>query len=231
MRWLVLAVLLSIIFLFCKSVENNLVSFESDFIVSSFRNLDTSDLEEIYCPDSTVVSVGFMERYLEFRGKVYDKHITAKYDNRDDLIYTESCFEIFFDPDVDGENYYEIQINAKGTIYDKIIRRYDGFGSSDNVQEWTIKQELVHTDIHGTLNNNTDEDKYWTFDMKIPWRLIREGKPEQNSTWAFNFMRVDADGKRPKHWVMKTTGKNKSIHTSDMWELIKVDTRPSAKRQ
>ena len=219
-RWV--SVLLLLAMTSCKSTHTIIKSVESTHTFTTFKNLNTSDLDQKYCPDSTILEVQFLDRYLRFSGKVYDTDIQAHFENRDDLVYKESCFEFFFDPDSDSKNYYELQINAKGTIYDKTIRSPDGFASPENIVEWTIDERLVNTEVVGTLNDNKDEDLYWSFDVRIPWRLIKEGKPSIGNVWGFNFMRVDIDDNGAKHWVYKTTGRDNSVHTYEMWERLKV---------
>ncbi len=41
----------------------------------------------------------------------------------DSVIYKENDFEVFIDPDGDNHNYYEIEINALGTVWDLFLAK------------------------------------------------------------------------------------------------------------
>ena len=47
----------------------------------------------------------------------------ATYDQRDMIVFHENDFEVFIDPDGDENEYYEIEINVLGTIFDLFLQR------------------------------------------------------------------------------------------------------------
>ncbi len=49
--------------------------------------------------------------------------IWGKLTKRDAIIYKDNDFEVFIDPDGDGLNYYELEINALGTIMDLFLKK------------------------------------------------------------------------------------------------------------
>jgi len=63
------------------------------------------------------------DNYLYIAAELEDLHTWATLDNHDDIIYRDNDFEIFIDPDGDGLNYFEIEINALGTILDLFLAK------------------------------------------------------------------------------------------------------------
>ena len=49
--------------------------------------------------------------------------IKARLTQRDTIIYYDNDFEVFIDPDWDGHNYFEIETNARGVIFDQMCIR------------------------------------------------------------------------------------------------------------
>lgn len=192
--------------------------------VDKFCNLvNTNELLECieYLDQSTMAEVTMIEEGILINAILLDTDIQAKYTERDAPLYKESCFEIFFDPNADGINYYEIQINARGTIFDYKLRDAIGpLNTEENMVPWHISDTNLSIDIDGTVNDSSDADRSWSFDVLIPWEIIQEGRPDKGDCWAFNFMRVEADkDDKPTYWVWKPTGK-KLIHVPETWPII-----------
>ena len=80
---------------------------------------------------------------------------------------------------------------------------------------------MVFAQIVGSLNDDRDQDNFWSFSLSIPWEFITEGKPQCGDIWGYNFMRVDFDGNTPRHWAIKQTGKNKNIHVPKTWPTLR----------
>jgi len=174
-----------------------------------------------YLDQSTSAEVIMTQEGMLIKAMLFDTDIQAEYTERDAPLYKESCFEIFFDPKADGVDYYEIQINAFGTIFDYQLRDAIGpLNTEENMVQWHIPESRLNINIDGTINNSSDKDKFWSFDVLIPWSLIEEGLPKDGDCWAFNFMRVEADNDdKPTYWVWKPTGK-KLIHVPETWPQI-----------
>lgn len=194
------------------------------FSVDQFCNLlktdDNLNCEE-YASDSTRIDVIVNQNGILFSAIIFDDDIQADFTQRDTGLYKESCFEIFFDPDADGLYYYEIEVNARGTIFDFILKDAIGpLNSNENMINLHIPQSNLEIELNGTLNDSRDKDLYWSFDLFVPWKLLKEGRPKKGSSWAFNFMRVDRDKvDNPTYWVWKPTGSS-LIHNPDTWPRI-----------
>ncbi len=59
----------------------------------------------------------YVAAYLE------EHHIWATLTERESIIYLDNDFEVFIDPDNDGLNYFELEINALGTVWDLMLTK------------------------------------------------------------------------------------------------------------
>jgi len=135
--------------------------------------------------------------YLYVAAELEEPHVWATLTARDAVVYRDNDFEVFIDPDGDGLNYYEIEINALGTVWDLLlVRPYRQGGPA--ITAWDIRglQSAVHVD--GTVNDPSDTDQGWTVEMALPWSVLVEAargrRPPQDGTeWRMNFSRVQWD--------------------------------------
>ena len=115
--------------------------------------------------------------------------------DRDAIIYNDNDVEVFIDPDGDTHNYYELEVNPLGTIFDlMLIQPYRDGGPP--IIAWDIAGLQRGLDGRGTVNRPGDRDEGWTVEMAIPWRILREaapGKrpPRAGEQWRVNFSRVE----------------------------------------
>lgn len=137
----------------------------------------------------------------------------ATYDRRDMIVFHEHDFEVFIDPDGDGDEYYEIEINVIGTIFDLFLQRpYRLGGPAEHGWNSDGLRWAIHPD--GTVNQPGDRDAGWTVELAIPfedlrpptiredgsaWTVppIREHRrravPRVGDSWRINFSRVEWD--------------------------------------
>lgn len=155
--------------------------------------------------------------------------------NHDDIIYRDNDFELFIDPDGDGLNYYEIEVNSLNILLDLFLKKpYNKGGTAD--LSWDAKNIRSAVRIAGTLNNPEDKDSCWSVEMAIPWTSLNQTSPPVNSIWRMNFSRVEwdyqtetgeyvkqkgTDGKPlPEHnWVWSAQGKV-NMHIPERWGFI-----------
>lgn len=133
--------------------------------------------------------------YFYVAAEIEEPHIWATYDQKDMVIFHENDFEVFIDPDGDTHQYYELEINALGTVWDlMLIKPYrDGAPAID---AWDIAGLKKGIRINGTLNDPSDIDKGWTVELAMPWNILNEAarngqKPKVGDSWRVNFSRVN----------------------------------------
>ena len=200
----------------------------------------------------TKVKMLWDSSYFYFFAKLEEPHIWATLKNRDDIIFYDDDFEIFIDPDGDGHNYYELEWNAFNTLWDLILLRPYRVDKKPKVLfEWnvTVIKSAVH--IEGTINDNSDTDRFWSVEIAIPWSTLRElafkkNIPSNGDQWRVNFSRVDwtmeNDGNSyqkskdktgkimpENNWVWSPTGRI-NMHMPELWGYVEFsDNDPNQK--
>jgi len=188
----------------------------------------------------TRVKMLWDDQYLYIAAQLEEPDLWATLKNHDDIIFKDNDFEVFVDPNDDASNYFEIEINAWGTVMDLFMHKtYKRGGPMDMKWDATGMRSAVY--CKGTLNNNTDKDKYWSIEMAIPYSCLqRPGRkylPTVGESWRINFSRVqwqlvdnqtsyskkiNADGSRmPEYnWVWSPQGVI-DMHIPEKWGYLK----------
>ena len=125
-----------------------------------------------------------------------EPHLWGTLTERDAIIYHDHDFEVFLDPDGDGEAYFEIEINVLGTEFDLFLDLpYNNGGQADIAWDLAGLRTAVFAD--GTINDASDTDRGWGVEMAIPWAGLvspdgatTTGPPSPGDIWRVNFSRV-----------------------------------------
>jgi hypothetical protein len=140
-----------------------------------------------------------------------EPHLWGTLKNHDDIIYRDHDFEVFIDPMGDGEQYFEIEINAIQTVFDLYLP-YPYRHSSFALHNWDFKGIKKAVKIDGSLNNGNDKDKKWCVELAIPFTDLAFGldsaKPNPEKLWRINFSRVEWDTKWENGKYVKLTDKD-----------------------
>lgn len=152
-----------------------------------------------------------------------EKDIVARLTQRDTIIYHDNDFEVFIDPDGDGLNYFEIENNARGVIFDLMLDKAYRSGGKFMIQ-WDCPGLKLAVHLEGKLNNSKKEDKYWSVEMAIPHQAITmdfNNPLKAGNTWRVNFSRVQwlKKGGPEENWVWSPTGKI-DMHMPDRWGFV-----------
>jgi hypothetical protein len=179
---------------------------------------------------------------LYIAAELQEDHIWANVTQRDDIVFFDNDFEIFIDPDGDTHDYYELEINALGTLWDLFITApYYRVKDWPALYSWDARNIQYAIDIDGTINNPNDTDKKWTLEMLIPWSDIKDQAhmdcpPKPGDQWRMNFSRVQwqtdiIDGKYVKkqgvpesNWVWSPQGLI-AMHYPERWGYVKFERR------
>ena len=176
------------------------------------------------------------DNYLYIAAEMEEPNLWATYDKHDMVIFHEHDFEVFLDPDGDGLDYFEFEINARNTGWDlHLDRPYKVNGKADN--DWAIPGLTTAVSLRGTLNQPGDQDSGWTAEMAFPWSAFNRGKrpavaPKPGEAWRINFSRVEwhlrvTDGKYEKvpgtkedDWVWSPQGVI-NMHVPEKWGAVR----------
>lgn len=175
------------------------------------------------------------DQYLYIAAELDEPHVWGTLTERDAVIFHDNDFEVFIDPDGDTFNYYELEINALGTVWDLFLTRpYRDRG--DAINAWDIRGLKSAVRVNGTINDSRDRDRGWTVELALPWSVLQEAarehrRPKPGDEWRVNFSRVEWDvdvvdnkyvkRKQPEHnWVWSPQGAI-DMHMPEKWGFVR----------
>lgn len=148
----------------------------------------------------TKVKLMWDDDYLYIGAWLEEPNLWATLTERESVIFKDNDFEVFIDPDGDTHNYYEIEVNALGTVWDLMLTKpYSVLGVPNS--SWDIEGLKIGVHLSGTINNPADIDTCWTLEMAVPLNALCQSneskiKPGPQEKWRINFSRVQ--------WRLKT---------------------------
>jgi hypothetical protein len=143
----------------------------------------------------TQVRMAWDDEYLFIAARMEEPHVQATLTGRDEVIWHDNDFEVFIDPDGDTHEYYELEINAFGTVFDLfLVKPYRDGGPA--LHHWDIAGLKKAVGIDGTINDPSDRDTGWEVELAIPWSVLAEcanraAPPSEGDVWRINFSRVE----------------------------------------
>ena len=169
-------------------------------LAKPFPLYDVEDLDRVRLHSRpTEVRLLWDEEHLYFLFTATDPDVWSTYENRDDQIWQEEVVEIFIDPDGDGANYAEIEVNPLNNLFDLILSRPWSKGGRGFAQ-WD--PDFAHAvAIDGTLNDGSDTDSRWTVEIALPWSALATDiidvmnglplPPQIGDSWRLNLYRFE----------------------------------------
>ena len=180
----------------------------------------------------TSVRMLWDDRFLYIGAVLEEDNIIARLTQRDTIIYHDNDFEVVIDPDGDGVNYFEIETNARGVVFDLTLDKPYRSGGSFFIP-WNCEglQIAVHHD--GTLNQPRDTDRSWSVEMAIPFAALKRdfADPRDYRVWRINFSRVEwmKAGGPEENWVWSPTGRV-DMHMPERWGFLRFVDAPVGAR-
>lgn len=163
------------------------------------------------------------DTYLYIGVELEESDVQARLSQRDTIVFYDNALEVLIDPDGDGQNYFEIETNAKGTIFDLFVQQpYRTPQPSFATFEWDAKGMLLKTNVKGTLNKSRDKDQGWTVEMAIPRQSI--AREFDNYLQAGNYLRlgmarVQWENGKDSYTTWGAFGKA-AIHMPERWGFV-----------
>jgi hypothetical protein len=140
---------------------------------ADFVNLRGHNAPQRPAPPRTRAKFAWDARHLYLAAELSETDVRAEMKEHDSPIFRENAFELFIDPDDDGENYLELEINALNTTFDLLMSKpYAQRGKAD--ERWEIDGLRTAVHVDGTLNDAGDADRGWTVEMAIPWTALKD---------------------------------------------------------
>lgn len=176
----------------------------------------------------TYVKMMWDDENLYIGARLQEDNIIAKLSQRDTIIYHDNDFEVFLDPDGDAQNYFEIENNARGVVFDLLLDKPYRSGGSFFVP-WNCEGLQLAVSHDGTLNKPGDKDRAWYVEMAIPFDALRRDftDPRSLKVWRINFSRVQwlVPGQPEENWVWSPTGKV-DMHMPERWGFLHFADAP-----
>jgi hypothetical protein len=177
------------------------------------------------------------EKYLYVLAEMEEPHVWATLTQKNSIIFHDNDFEVFIDPDGDGREYYEYEMNALNTIWELTLDKpYSEGGTPILGTNLPGLKSAVFVD--GTINQPDDVDHGWSVEIAFPWAGLGSYQPRGSSPpapgdrWRMNFSRVEwaheiVDGKYRKvpntpenNWVWSPQGVI-NMHLPGRWGFVK----------
>ena len=142
----------------------------------------------------TRAKILYDDTHLYVGGELEEPHVWSTMTERNTFLYEENNFELFLDPDCDGQNYYEFEINPLGTIWELTLPKpyADGGVAVDPTNLPGLRYAVQ---VNGTLNDPGDTDTGWSVEFALAWidlAQYNEGRatpPQPGDEWRMNLMR------------------------------------------
>ena len=101
------------------------------------------------------------EDYFYVAAEMEEPDVWATLTQRDTVIFYDNDFEVFIDPDSDGLDYMEFEINVLNCPWDLLLDRPYARGGTAHT-EWDWKGLKTAVQVDGTVNAPWIVDKGWT---------------------------------------------------------------------
>ncbi len=162
-----------------------------------------------------------------------DTHIVAQETQRDGQPFFDDCAELFLIPAPKPLNVHiALEVNLYNAKND-ILYVNDFEKGKDIVAKWYNPNYEVAYQIDGTLNDNSDVDKGWAMEFKIPfnilWGLDRAYPIQKGTKYRFLALRQDRnvleaeDNKRAISSIFPINNiKEKGAHQPEMFGMMEL---------
>ncbi len=177
---------------------------------------------------------------LYIGAELEEPHVWGTLTEHDCVIYQDNDFEVFLDPEGEGQHYVELEVNPLNTTWDLMLTRpYRAGGKA--ISGWEFKGLRTAVHIDGTLNDPSDQDVKWTVEIAIPWASMteithRDCPPADGDQWRINFSRVQwqidtSQGDYRKipstpeyNWVWSPQGAV-DMHRPERWGIVQFSSQ------
>ncbi len=183
----------------------------------------------------TRAKMSWDNEYFYVGAELREPHVWATLTDHDSVIFHDPDFEVFIDPNGDSLEYYEFEINARGTSWDLFLPKpYKQGGKAQN--SWEIPGLKSAVRVDGTLNDPRDVDRGWFVELAFPWKALGEfahvpAPPHDGDQWRVNFSRVEwpidiigpvyrkPAGAKEDNWVWSPHGVI-DMHRPETWGVV-----------
>jgi hypothetical protein len=161
--------------------------------------------------------------YFYVAADLEDPDVWGTFTKRDSPICGEDTdFEVFIDPDGDGQNYMEFEQNALNCVWDLLLDQpHHRGGNPDN--DWDYQGIKSAVQVQGTLNAPWIVDKGWTVEVAFDWASMKPQAvgiscpPSHGDIWRVNMSRLHRN--REKSFGFDWTWSRQGIYSMHVPEM------------
>ncbi len=181
------------------------------------------------------------DAHLFIAAELEEPQVWATLTEHDSVIFHDHDFEVFLDPDNDGQLYTELEMNALNTTWDLLlVRPYRAGGPP--LDGWELHGLRTAVHVNGRLNDPQVTDLGWSVEIAIPWAALRQTctcpcPPNDGDIWRINFSRVEWHVETREGKIFKTPGLPEDnwvwspqgvvdMHRPERWGGLQFTTRP-----
>ena len=108
--------------------------------------------------------MGWDDQYFYVGAEMEEPHVWGTIRERNAVMFHDNDFEVFIDPDGDGLNYYEFEMNAFGTIWELSLPKPYGEGGVPVLGcNLAGLRRAVH--VRGPVNNPSRKNDGWSVEI------------------------------------------------------------------
>ena len=120
-----------------------------------------------------------------------DPDIFGRQAGRDSELWEEEVVEVYVDPEGDGKDYLEFEVNPRNAVIDLKIASADQVKHYKRWREWNSQGWKTAVQVDGTLDDREDTDRGWTVEMAIPLADLAPVRPKLGASWRLQLYRID----------------------------------------
>lgn len=159
--------------------------------------------------------------YVQFW--VREAHVRSVQTAYQSPVYTDSCVEFFIQP-VKGKGYFNIEINAGGTLLASYIE--DPTRGPGGFAKWTPMDAAWgrQVEIRSSLPRVVDPEQTaeWTLQYRLPWSLFELFTgPITETIWRGNFYKCGNATSHP-HWVSWSPLSARNFHLPECFGSLSL---------
>jgi hypothetical protein len=157
--------------------------------------LDITGLDELRPRFRTRMKIAWDDHFLRVLAEMEEPHVWGTITEKNAVMFEDNDIEVFIDPDCDGLNYYEFEMNTLGTIWELSLPKPYGEGGVP-ILGCNLPGLKSEVRVKGTLNDPSDLDQGWEAEIAFPWSGLANYHagggcpPKPGDTWRMNFSRV-----------------------------------------
>jgi len=199
---------------------------------------DALALEEFTCfltregkpPLSTTARLLWDERGLALGVVCADPDIVCQERERDGFLWEDEVVELYVDPDGDGLNYYEFEVNPMNQVIDLRIESPDQVSSIEGIEEaalWNAPGWRTGVVVDGDVKDRKNEDRFWIVETVLPWEDLDGMKPpEEGDSVRVQVYRIDRSKQLGETPMFVSLARTEDFHRPEYFGRLRLLGNP-----